>query len=182
MKINKDLSYLVVIILLLAQIFQQQLTPSTPTDYTRPEVYYNKTTALNQKLIEQILEAQEFVYFGIYTFTRYDIKDALIGARLRGVKVMGITDKEQIEKIPNQAKLIAQLKDADIPVYVQTHSYIMHLKVLVTEKTYASGSYNWTANATDKNDEVLEIGSDPATRNKYQEILEELFKRSVELK
>jgi len=47
----------------------------------------------------------------------------------------------------------------------------------VTEKAYASGSFNWTAAATNLNDEVLEIGYDEAVRQKYQNILEEIFKK-----
>jgi phosphatidylserine/phosphatidylglycerophosphate/cardiolipin synthase-like enzyme len=64
----------------------------------------------------------------------------------------------------------------DIP-NIQDHRGIMHTKVLVTDKAYASGSYNWTAAATDLNDEMLEVGQDAAIRQEYQNILEEMFKK-----
>jgi phosphatidylserine/phosphatidylglycerophosphate/cardiolipin synthase-like enzyme len=51
----------------------------------------------------------------------------------------------------------------------------MHTKVLVTDKAYASGSYNWTAAATNINDEILEVGQDETIRQEYQTILEEMF-------
>jgi phosphatidylserine/phosphatidylglycerophosphate/cardiolipin synthase-like enzyme len=53
----------------------------------------------------------------------------------------------------------------------------MHLKALVTEKQYVSGSFNWTASATNLNDEVLEIGSDPTVRKQYEDILKTLIKK-----
>ena len=53
----------------------------------------------------------------------------------------------------------------------------MHTKVLVTDKAYASGSYNWTSSATNINDEILEVGSDEAIRSQYQSILEEMFNK-----
>ena len=52
---------------------------------------------------------------------------------------------------------------------------IMHVKALVTESAYASGSYNWTGSATNVNDEVLEIGADPGLRSAYEAILKKLF-------
>lgn len=140
-------------------------------------VYYNQDHALNTEIINQIKDADEFVYFAVYTFTRQDIAQALLAAKYRGVKVIGITDKSQYAKVEQQRKLIDTLKQADIPVFQQDHLAIMHLKVLVTEKSYASGSFNWTSAATNLNDEVLEVGTDENIRKNYQNILEEIFKK-----
>jgi phosphatidylserine/phosphatidylglycerophosphate/cardiolipin synthase-like enzyme len=51
------------------------------------------------------------------------------------------------------------------------------MKAVVTDKAYASGSFNWTSAATNLNDEVLEVGRDENIRKQYQHILEELFSR-----
>lgn len=175
-RFTKDLIYLIIISVLLATGAQLYYTKNFENSQpTTPKVYYNKETKLNEKIIELIQDSNEYVYFSIYTFTRYDIKDALLGAKHRGIKIVGITDKNQVKDIPNQEKIVAQLKEAGIPVYLQDHSYIMHMKVLITEKAYASGSFNWTANATDKNDEVLEIGTDPKVIKQYKEIIETLI-------
>ena len=174
-RFTRDLAYIIVIALLVAlsgQLFWN--THHTPAFYATPKVYYNKETPFNQKIIQIIHNADERIYFSVYTFTRYDIKDALLGAKHRGVSIIGVTDKNQIEAIPNQEKIVQQLRDAGIPVYTQDHSYIMHTKVIVSEKEYASGSYNWTASATDKNDEVLEVGTDEHTRREYERILKVL--------
>jgi phosphatidylserine/phosphatidylglycerophosphate/cardiolipin synthase-like enzyme len=125
--------------------------------------------------MQVIRQADRYVYFSIYTFTRTDIKDALLGAKYRGVEVVGVTDKKQTADIELQKKIIGELRNAGIPVYAHTHSAIMHTKIIVSEKTYASGSYNWTAAGTNDNDEVLEVGSGENIRKQYQNILEELI-------
>ncbi len=178
MKFNKDFGYVLVIVVLLGLCGQFYYDYHyKPIKQREVSVYYNGDIETNKKLVKIIQDSNEFVYFAIYTFTRKDIKDALLGAKHRGVNVRGLTDKTQIEKIELQSDIIKELKAEGIPVATQSHSAIMHLKTLVTESSYFSGSYNWTASATDSNDEVIEIGSDETIRKQYQKVLEELFKK-----
>lgn len=172
----KEKLYVAIIIILIGitaqSYFSFKLTPSREV-----EVYYNQTHGLNTEIINTIRDADEFVYFAIYTFTRQDIADALLAAKYRGVKIVGLTDQSQYEKIDTQRKIINKLRNENIPIFVQDHSAIMHLKVIVTEKSYISGSYNWTSAATNLNDEVIEIGTDQKIRRKYEAILNDLFKK-----
>lgn len=180
---RKEWSYIVTIILLLAglgQLFFNTTEPALPKildaqTNSQPSVYFNQETELNKKLISEIQNADTYVYFAVYTFTRKDLRDALLAAKLRGLEVKGISDKDQYARIKSQKEIIDSLRAAGIPVVTQTHLGIMHLKVLVTDKVYASGSYNWTASGTTLNDEVLEIGTDPNVRDEYKKIVEKLF-------
>jgi phosphatidylserine/phosphatidylglycerophosphate/cardiolipin synthase-like enzyme len=175
---KKDLIYLLIIILLVGISAQFYYTYRyKPIADRQIKVYYNQDRELNKEIINLTREADKFVYFSIYTFTRNDIKDALLAAKYRGLEVKGLTDRSQASQIDLQEKIIKELKDAGIPVSQQDHAGIMHTKVLVTDKAYASGSYNWTAAATDLNDEVLEIGKDEQVRKQYQNILEEMFRK-----
>lgn len=176
MTTSKEKFYLITIVVLLGVAIQSFYSYHyLPTHQVT--VYYNQDHALNTEIINQIKEADKFVYFGVYTFTRQDIAQALLAAKYRGVKVIGITDKSQYAKVEQQHKIIDSLKQAGIPVFQQDHLAIMHLKVVVTEKSFASGSYNWTSAATNLNDEVLEVGTDENIRQNYQNILEEIFKK-----
>jgi phosphatidylserine/phosphatidylglycerophosphate/cardiolipin synthase-like enzyme len=176
MKNKKDIVYLIVIISLIALCGQFYYTYRyLPTHEI--SVYYNQDHALNDEIINQIRDANKFVYFAVYTFTRQDIEQALIAAKYRGLTVVGITDRNQYSQAPGQKQIIDALRDDGIPVYEQDHSGIMHMKALVTEKAYASGSYNWTTAATNINDEVLEVGRNQNIRQSYQNILEELFSK-----
>lgn len=172
----KEKIYLVSIVLLIALCAQFYYSYKyLPANQI--EVYYNQDRALNLELINKIRDADKFVYFAIYTFTRQDIAQALLAAKYRGLSVVGVTDRSQYAKVEQQKKIIDDLQKMGIPIYFQDHSAIMHLKVLVTEKAYISGSFNWTSSATNLNDEILEIGRDESVRQKYQNILEEIFKK-----
>ncbi len=173
---TKEKIYLLIIILLIATAGQFYYTYHYQPAH-QIEVYYNQDHALNTEVINTIRDADKFVYFAIYTFTRQDIKQALLAAKQRGLTVVGINDKNQYQAASGQKAIVDELRDAGIPVYQQDHLAIMHIKALVTEKAYLSGSYNWTSAATNLNDEVLEIGHDEAIRAKYQAILEEIFRR-----
>ena len=141
-------------------------------------VLYSLDQKQNDKEIIALIDAaKDHVYFAIYTFTLPSIADALVAAKKRGVEVKGIVDSEQSSNsygAPITAKLLA----AGIPVVTEKHATgngIMHIKTLVTESAYATGSYNWTKSATTINDEVLEIGTDPALRQAYENILKKLL-------
>ncbi len=180
MKLNKDLIYITIIVGLIALAAQfyysfhiEPTIQSLPTSETK--VYYNRDTQANQQVIDQIQQADKFVYFAIYTFTRSDIKDALLAAKYRGLDVKGVLDKEQSQSIDSQRAIVKELQGAKIPIAFQSHSAIMHMKLVVTDKSYLSGSYNWTASATDKNDEVFEVGTNNDIRKQYLKVIQELF-------
>ena len=171
---TREKLYLLAIIILIALCAQFYYTYHYQPAH-EIEVYYNQDTQLNKKIIATIQDADKYVYFAIYTFTRGDIEDALLAAKYRGLTVIGITDTSQYNSAAGQSKIIDALRDKGIPVYEQNTSGIMHMKAVVTDKAYASGSFNWTTSATTINDEVLETGSDPAVRGQYENILKELF-------
>lgn len=171
---KKDIAYLVVIVILIA-ICGQFYYSYRYRPAHEISVYYNQDIEANQKVAEVIRGADKFVYFAVYTFTRNDLKDALLGAKYRGLDVRGITDRDQLAKVDLQQKIVKELRDSGIPVSVQDHMGIMHMKAVVTDKGYASGSYNWTSAATNLNDEVLEIGTDPAVRAQYEKVIKEVL-------
>lgn len=129
----------------------------------------------DQEIIKLIDNAEKYAYFAVYYFTHRDIAEALIRAKRRGIDVRGITDRVGSEQGTNK-KVTDLLRSAGIPLFVQKHrDGIMHIKLLVTDKAYASGSYNWTVAATEANDEVLEIGSNESLRKQYLSIIQKVL-------
>ena len=106
---TKEKIYIAIILLLIAVCAQFYFSY-----YYQPrheiEVYYNQDHALNDEIIKQIREADKFVYFAVYTFTRADIEQALLAAKYRGLLVVGLTDKDQYNSLEQQRKLIDNLK------------------------------------------------------------------------
>src|ERR1700681_135310 len=118
MKIKKDAIYIIIILGLLAltgQIYYSyRYLPAH-----KIAVYYNRDRELNKEITGVIRDADKFVYFAVYTFTRQDIKDALLGAKYRGLTVIGLTDRDQLNKVDQQKQIVKELRDAGIPVYQQ---------------------------------------------------------------
>src|SRR3989338_3370969 len=140
-------------------------------------VYSIDQKQTDQELIALINDAREHIYFAIYTFTLPSIADALVEAKKRGVEVRGIIDSQQSSNSYG-APITEQLLAADIPLFTEQHASgngIMHIKLLVTERAYAFGPYNWTQSATTINDEILEIGTDPELRQAYENIVKKLL-------
>lgn len=131
----------------------------------------------DQELIALINEAEDYIYFAIYTFTLPSIADALVAAKKRGVDVRGLVDSGQASNSYG-APIVKTLLDGGVSVVTEKHATgngIMHIKLLVTEQAYAFGSYNWTKSATTINDEIIEIGTDKALRQTYENILKKLL-------
>jgi phosphatidylserine/phosphatidylglycerophosphate/cardiolipin synthase-like enzyme len=126
------------------------------------------------EIIRLINGADRYVYFAVYYFTKTDIADALIRAEKRGVTVWGITDA--VASLDSNKNVMDILRTAGIAIETQKHQDgIMHIKAIVTDKAYASGSYNWTASATESNDEVLEIGTDKSVHDQYLAIIKKVL-------
>jgi hypothetical protein len=158
-----------------AYIPEQVIT--TPTPGSTRLVYSLDKKQNDKELIALIDEAEEYIYFAIYTFTLPSIAEALVEAKKRGVDVRGIVDSEQIRSSYG-APILKILTEGNIPVVTEKHASgngIMHIKLLVTESAYATGSYNWTKSATTINDEILEIGTDPAMREAYETVVRRLL-------
>ncbi|MEI6305022.1 MAG: phospholipase D-like domain-containing protein [Candidatus Taylorbacteria bacterium] len=138
-------------------------------------VYYSLDNKSNDKQLVKVIDtADKYVYFAIYYFTNSNIASALIAAKRRGLDVIGIMDRDASMNA-NRATM-ERLQASGIRILTQRHPEgIMHMKVLVTEHAYATGSYNWTDSATKSNDEVLEIGTNDSVRKKYLEIIKKVL-------
>jgi len=153
-------------------------TVTIPSSDSVRVVYSLDQKQNDKEIIALIDNAKNHIYFAIYTFTLPSIADALVAAKKRGVDVRGVMDSGQSSNSYG-APITEKLRAAGIPLVAEKHATgngIMHIKAIVTEQAYATGSYNWTSSATTINDEVLEIGTDPALRQAYENILKKLLK------
>ncbi len=153
------------------------VTVSAPPAGTTRVIYSLDRKQNDKELIALIEGAKTHIYFAIYEFTLKDVADALVAAKKRGVEVHGLVDAGESSNSYDKP-IIQMLVEAGIPVQTEKHpggNGIMHIKALVTDSAYAIGSYNWTSSATNINDEILEIGTDPTLVATYAGILQKLF-------
>jgi phosphatidylserine/phosphatidylglycerophosphate/cardiolipin synthase-like enzyme len=108
-------------------------------------------------LISVIDSAEESLDIAIYSLTYPDIVAAIKKAAAREVAVRIITDQSQ-SKGKSQNEALKILGSAGIPIKVNTHSGLMHIKMTIADgKVATTGSYNYSKAASTTNDEVLVV-------------------------
>lgn len=139
------------------------------------KILYSKEDKLDQEIIKIIESSDQRIRFAIYTFTDENIAAALISAKMRGVDIRGIMDFKQTQ-ISQEKPIVNRLRKYGIAFAAPIKEKgIMHTKFVVSEKAYASGSFNWTYSARTINDEVLESGCNEEVRKKYESIFNEML-------
>jgi phosphatidylserine/phosphatidylglycerophosphate/cardiolipin synthase-like enzyme len=129
----------------------------------------------DQVMVSWINTSEKTLDGAIYGLTDEVIAQALIAAHKRGVRVRLVHDRTQAA---GKRDVTQELRDAGIPVHIQRGSEggILHDKFLVIDGTFVlTGSFNWTANATQKNDENFVVLDDQAS--KFEKEFERLWSR-----
>ena len=110
-----------------------------------------------RQLIGLIDGARETLDIAIYSLTHPDIVQAIKNAHLRGVAVRVITDRTQSSG-KSQKEALKLLGSAGIPLKINTHDGLMHLKMTIADRQKAStGSFNYSKAASTRNDEIFMV-------------------------
>lgn len=126
-------------------------------------------------LQETIAGTRERLDLAVYALTHAELARAVLQAHGRGVAVRLLTDREQARN-PAQAAVLQKFRAAGIPVRVNTHPGLMHLKVAIADgRMVAFGSFNVTEAAARVNDEVLAVVESPALARAWTEVFERLW-------
>jgi len=109
-------------------------------------------------LLRSISGAKQEIFVQAYLYTSRALAAALVAARVRGVEVRVLADREMTLKGDNSQ--IPVLVAAGIPVALETRYQAAHNKVVLVdpagpEATVLTGSYNYTWSARTKNAENL---------------------------
>jgi len=136
--------------------------------------YFAPEDGVEEKIIEQIGYARKSIIFMAYSFTSDPIADAMVAAIKRGVPVRGIFESRTMK---DKACEDDKLRRAGAEVISDKNPYNMHSKVIVVDAaTVITGSYNFSRNANEDNDENLLIISSREIAEKYVARFEELAK------
>jgi len=126
------------------------------------ETYYAPEDLPADHLIALYEQARRYIYVAVYGLTFPPIVKALIEAKKRGVDVRVITDRGQGND-PKQQRALALLHSASIPIRVNQHDGLMHLKqVVIDDEINTTGSMNQTTSGHRYNDERLDVIADRA--------------------
>ncbi|MEK6958858.1 MAG: phospholipase D family protein [archaeon] len=148
---------------------------STPS-VGNSEVYFCPEDHCGDQLISKINSAQTTVDIAIYSFTHDGLGAAVIAAKQRGVSVRVVFDNDQAANdYSEDEKFMAE----GILVKKRNGSGYMHNKFTVIDGNFvATGSFNYSANADEKNDENLIFLWSKDLAAKYTAEFEELWAQS----
>lgn len=154
-------------------------TPAPPTQTTEPKnsirAYFCPTDPCLDELVNQMDQTTTTLDILAYAFTHNDIADAVLAAQQRGVRIRIVFDRGQAA---NAYSVDENLENAGIEL--KRHSPpgrgILHDKVMILDrKTVITGSFNFTKNAAENNNENLLIIHDPTLAAAYQTEFETIW-------
>lgn len=121
------------------------------------EVYYAPEDLPADRLIALYDHAHRYIYVAVFSITYPPVIKALIDAEKRGVDVRVLTDRGQVSD-PKQQRALDILHSAGIPIRVNRHDSLMHLKqVVIDDEINTTGSMNQTTSGHRYNDERLDV-------------------------
>lgn len=138
------------------------LGSSVEVSATSVEVWYGPEDRPLEHLVRMYDRAKRYIFVAAYGLTSPLTVKALVEAKRRGVDVRILTDRERLSD-PKQQRALSALRQAGIPVKINQHDGLMHLKqVVVDDEVNTSGSMNQTTSGNQYNDERLDIIRDHA--------------------
>lgn len=127
-----------------------------------------------QAILDEIAKARTSVQFLAFSFHDDDIGNAMLAKAAQGVKVEGVFEKSQAAIRTSEYKRMNPQEGAmlgKLDVRIDTNPELMHHKVIIIDDhTLIMGSFNFSSNAQDTNDEnMLVFRNAPDLVAKYRE-------------
>ncbi len=120
------------------------------------EVYFTPDDGARVHVQAEIKKAQRSIDFLAYSLTSDDIADAMIDRASAGVALRGVFDASQAAS--NTGGEFERMRRKDLDVHLDGIDGLMHHKVIIIDgQTVITGSYNFSNNAENTNDENLVI-------------------------
>jgi phosphatidylserine/phosphatidylglycerophosphate/cardiolipin synthase-like enzyme len=134
--------------------------PLTLTARGEVQVAFTPGDDAGALVVNAIRQARRQILVQAYSLTHKDIAEALVAAKRRGVEVLVIADRQQMETLATS--LVAWLAAQGVPVWLDGDHAAAHNKVMVLDAgtpqaTLITGSFNFTHAAQHRNAENLLI-------------------------
>ena len=158
-----------------------QTTSLRPIPRVRETLFFPDPSC-EGRLVRHLESAKSEMLVCVFTITNNSLRDALARAHSNGVKIKIISDDECMKQNGSD---VQYLRDVGIPTETDTNPDAhMHNKfVVIDREILITGSFNWTMQAVNSNQENLVVLHDPEICEKYIEYFEGLWKnfRPVEV-
>ncbi|MGQ0601474.1 MAG: phospholipase D-like domain-containing protein [Anaerolineales bacterium] len=130
------------------------------------ENYFSPNGGVAAHLLDVLRAARSSVHFMAFAFTREDFANVLIDKVGQGVTVQGVFERRQVAAGSDGAW--NALRRAGLDVRLDGNSYNLHSKVfIVDQQIVVVGSYNFSRNAEENNNENVLVIHDPEIAAAY---------------
>lgn len=137
------------------------------------ECYFAPEDNVARAIVAQLRQAQKSIDFMAFSFTSVPIAEAMAERGAAGVRVRGLFEKNNAGSPASRDEF---LREHGAEVYLDSNPNNMHNKVIVIdETTTVTGSYNFSKNAEEENDENTLVVHSPAIAQRYRQELETLL-------
>jgi phosphatidylserine/phosphatidylglycerophosphate/cardiolipin synthase-like enzyme len=131
------------------------------------EPYFCRQDPCDKVLIHSLDQANSEISCAIYSFTLDSVSSALLDAKARGVLVRLVVESQQANVTGSE---FHKLKQEGLEIRLDGNSRLMHHKFCVIDTdTVLTGSYNWSEQATNYNDENLVVLKSGETAEKFRQ-------------
>ncbi len=142
----------------------------------RVEIYFPPEDDAESRIIEIINSALREIKFAAFSFTDNQLANAIIYARKRGVKVKGVIESKGVK---NQGSEYENLLRNGIEVLPDGNPYNMHSKyIIIDDSIVITGSYNFSRNSQEFNDENVVIIFSKKIAQRYSENFERIYQEA----
>lgn len=138
-------------------------------------LYFSPKGGTGLAALEEIKKAKKSIKFMTFSLTDKDILEALIAKNKEGVKIEGLFDGCMISKY----SLYYTLLKNDVLVHIDGNQALLHNKVfIIDDNTIITGSYNFSKNAENNNNENTLIIKSPRLAITYNQEFKKLVHAS----
>jgi len=144
------------------------------------EVFFSPEDDTIDHIIERITSAKESIYLLAFSFTSDEIAEAIIERAHANVKIAGVFEKSQYHS--NIGTQFNNLIAEGLDFRLDSNPNSMHHKVIIIDQQIVvTGSYNFSYNAENNNDENTIIINDPQISSQFVDEFERIFLQSIEI-
>ncbi|MBC7870837.1 MAG: phospholipase, partial [Chitinophagaceae bacterium] len=146
-------------------------------DGTPIQIYFAAENDVVGAMVNILESARTSIRFMTFSFTEADIANAMLARAAAGVNVQGIFETRGSQ---TEFSELRALFCGGLSVRQDGNSNTFHHKVLIVDnRIVITGSFNWSANATDSNDENLIIIEDADLAAQYIAEFDRMWSRAT---
>jgi phosphatidylserine/phosphatidylglycerophosphate/cardiolipin synthase-like enzyme len=166
------------------EMFSGEFGPGSPANTPYPgtavgdlwvETYFSPEDDPIDMLVDLVSGAQESIHFMAFSYTQDNLADAMVERANAGVEVAGLFEARGAN---TQYSECPRLLNLGLDVRLDGNPRVMHHKVIIIDgQIVATGSFNFSANASERNDENVIIVHSLEVANYYEA---EFYRRIAE--